>query len=51
MTELERVLEACRQELEGHVTQVGEAAKLHKSEVEQLRKQVSNYMDGCSIHS
>ena len=40
VTELEHALEACRQELDNHVIQVEEADRLHRNEVEQLRKQV-----------
>ena len=40
VSQLEHVLEACRQELTGHVTHVEETAQLHKSEVEQLKNKV-----------
>ena len=40
VSQLEHTLEACRQELAGHVTRVGEAAQLHKNEVEQMKRKV-----------
>ena len=40
VTQLEHALDMCRSELEGHVSRVGEAVQLHKSEVEELKKQV-----------
>ena len=40
VTQLEHALDMCRSELEGHVSRVGEAVQLHKSEVEELKQQV-----------
>lgn len=40
VTQLEHALEACRHELEDHVTRVEEAAQVHRNEVEALKKQV-----------
>ena len=40
VTQLEHALDLCRSELEGHVSRVGEAMQVHKSEVEELKKQV-----------
>jgi len=40
VTQLEHALEACRHELEDHVTRVEEAAQVHRNEVEVLKKQV-----------
>lgn len=45
VSQLEHALEECRNELAGHVDRVGEATEQHKTEVDQLKKQVHSSTD------